>query len=125
MLQTVIAKSVLHIQTKWCILDIIYGLTTATASQPRNMFQRRNVLNELSHAEFIKRYPLNRDSIFYVTNLVREALSNDTNRRNPSQPRDEGHHNSTLSCYWKNANVQQQQPRPITTCHQQSYHSDH
>ncbi|XP_045107147.1 putative nuclease HARBI1 [Portunus trituberculatus] len=41
----------------------------------RNTFRRRNVLEELSDAELIKRYRLDREGILFVTNLVRDALS--------------------------------------------------
>ena len=54
--------------------------------QSRKIFRRRDVLNELSDAELIKRYRLDRNGILFVTNLVREALSSDTKRRNPLIP---------------------------------------
>ena len=54
--------------------------------QARNIFRRRDVLNELSDAELIKRYRLDKNGILYVTNLVREALTSDTKRRNPLTP---------------------------------------
>ncbi|XP_050707771.1 putative nuclease HARBI1 isoform X3 [Eriocheir sinensis] len=53
------------------------------APQP---FRRRDVLNELSDAELIRRYRFDKEGILYVTNLVREALSSDTKRRNPLTP---------------------------------------
>ena len=54
--------------------------------QLRNIFRRRDVLNELSDAELIKRYRLDRHGIIFVTNLVRDALTSDTKRRNPLTP---------------------------------------
>ena len=54
--------------------------------QLRNIFRRRDVLNELSDAELIKRYRLDKEGILYVTNLVREALLSDTRRRSPLTP---------------------------------------
>ena len=44
------------------------------------------MLDELSDAELIKRYRLDRDGILYVSNLVREALTSETKRRNPLIP---------------------------------------
>ncbi|XP_045107685.1 putative nuclease HARBI1 [Portunus trituberculatus] len=52
----------------------------------RNTFRCRNILEELSDAELIKRYCLDREGILFVTNLVRDALSSNTNRRKPLSP---------------------------------------
>ncbi|XP_045125367.1 putative nuclease HARBI1 [Portunus trituberculatus] len=57
------------------------------SSQLRNLFRRRNFLQELSDAELIKRYRLDRDGILFVTNLVRDVLSSNTRRRNPLTPK--------------------------------------
>lgn len=54
--------------------------------QPRNIFRRRDVLNEFSDAELVKRYRLDREGILFVTDLVREALASDTKRRQPLTP---------------------------------------
>ena len=54
--------------------------------QPRNYRPRKDVLNELTDTELIKRYRFDREGIFYVTNLVREALTSDTRRSNPLTP---------------------------------------
>ncbi|KAG0695883.1 39S ribosomal protein L47, mitochondrial [Chionoecetes opilio] len=54
--------------------------------QPRNYRQRRDVFNDLSDAELIRRYRLDREGILFVTNLVRAALESDTMRNNPLTP---------------------------------------
>ena len=53
---------------------------------PRNSFRRRDVLQELSDAELIKRYRLDKDGILFVTNLVRDVLSSNSRRGNPLTP---------------------------------------
>ena len=68
--------------------------------QPRINHRRRDVLNELSDSELIKRYKFDREGIIYVTDLVREAQS-----VKPAHPSDEGYHNIALSCHWENATV--------------------
>ena len=52
----------------------------------RNIFRRRDVLNELSDAELIKRYRLDRAGILFVTDLVRDALASNNKRRHPLTP---------------------------------------
>ena len=54
--------------------------------QPVDFYRRKDVLNELSDAQLIRRYRLDRESILFVTNLVREALTSDTNRKHPLSP---------------------------------------
>ena len=52
------------------------------ARRPRNFRARRDVLEELSDEELIKRYRLDRAGILFVTDLVRESLEADTKRSN-------------------------------------------
>jgi len=48
--------------------------------QPRNVRASRDVVNELSDEEPVKRYHLNRAGILFVTNLVRASLQCGTKR---------------------------------------------
>ena len=55
--------------------------------QHRRYFrERRNVLEEMSDAELIKRYRLDREGILFVTDLVRDRLTSPTNRNQPLTP---------------------------------------
>ncbi|KAK3849766.1 hypothetical protein Pcinc_003442 [Petrolisthes cinctipes] len=54
--------------------------------QPRNFRDRKDVLNELSDAELIKRYRLDRAGIMLVTDLVRERITNQTERSRAVTP---------------------------------------
>ena len=56
-------------------------------AQPRRHFRaRRDVLNELSDAELVKRYRLDRQGILFVTDLVREELQSPTARNKALTP---------------------------------------
>lgn len=54
--------------------------------RPRHFRDRKDVLNDLSDAELIKRYRLDRAGIMFVTELVRERISSQTNRNRPVTP---------------------------------------
>lgn len=54
--------------------------------RPRNFSARKDVLNELSDAELIKRYRLDRAGILFVTDLVRENLTSRTARNQALTP---------------------------------------
>lgn len=54
--------------------------------QPVGLYPRKDVLNKLSDAQLIRRYRLDREGILFVTDLVREALKSDTNRKHPLSP---------------------------------------
>lgn len=46
--------------------------------QPRNFRERKDIINELSDEELIKRYRLDRAGVIFVTDLVRPVLTNPT-----------------------------------------------
>ena len=102
-----------------------HGRTTATTSQPRNILRRKDVLSELSDAELIKRYRLDRDGILYVTNLEREALTSETKRRKAFTPELKVIITPHYLATGKMQLYQQRQPWPFTTHYQQSHHPDH
>lgn len=54
--------------------------------QPRQFSERRDVLNDLSDAELIKRYRLDRAGIVFVTDLVRPVLLRPTGRNKALTP---------------------------------------
>lgn len=58
----------------------------ARRRQPRSFSERKDVLNNLSDAELIKRYRLDREGIVLVTDLVRDALTNATARNKAITP---------------------------------------
>ena len=52
----------------------------------RNFRERRNVLDDLSDAELIKRYRLDHAGIMFVTDLMRNVLTSPTARNKPIPP---------------------------------------
>ena len=50
------------------------------------MAARRNVLETMEDCELMKRYRLNREGIKLVVELVRDAITAQTNRNNPISP---------------------------------------
>lgn len=54
--------------------------------RPRHFCDRKDVLNELSDAELVKRYRLDRAEILFLTDLVRDPLTSRTARNNALTP---------------------------------------
>lgn len=54
--------------------------------RPRNFCARKDVLNELSDRELIKRYRLDRAGILFVTDLIRDTLTSRTARNKAIAP---------------------------------------
>ncbi|KAK3886785.1 hypothetical protein Pcinc_009105 [Petrolisthes cinctipes] len=52
----------------------------------RNFRARRDILEELSDAELLKRYRFDREGIMFITDLVRDELQSPTNRNVPITP---------------------------------------
>ena len=52
----------------------------------RNFRERRDIFNEFSDSELIKRYRLDRAGIIAVTNLIRERLEGRGGRNKPLSP---------------------------------------
>ncbi|MPC15914.1 hypothetical protein E2C01_008720 [Portunus trituberculatus] len=66
----------------------------------RNTFCCRDNLHKLSDAELIKRYCLDKDGLWFVTNLVMDALSSNTKRRKPLTPKMKGLQKDTSIVEW-------------------------
>ena len=58
----------------------------AAERRPRVFRERRDILNDFSGAELIKRYRLDREGIMFVTDLVRDAIWSPTARNKAISP---------------------------------------
>ena len=58
----------------------------AARRQPRCFRERKDVLHELTDAELIRRYRLDREGIIFVTDLVRDVLVRPTARNKAISP---------------------------------------